>query len=144
MLLSMGLSLPLALHWGDLQSVGSAYDRLLDVVPRMLAEPNQVPERPTTLWLNCFPWPWMLGKGRQMATVIADCCGSSWSAIDAWCDAFTADSDNNPYFAPRGQAPTVYSGVAGLPADGSCPPLLSASEGPRPFRPAGSALPACP
>ena len=43
-----------------------------------------------------------------MAGVIEECVGSTWNAIDAWCDALTDDSDSNPYFAPRGQAGTGH------------------------------------
>ena len=50
-------------------------------------------------------WPYVLGKGKQMAAVIGDVLGSTWAAIDASCDAITA-GDLNPFFAPRGQSGT--------------------------------------
>ena len=48
-------------------------------------------------------WPFLLGKGEQMAAAIGDLVGSTWSAIDASCDAVTA-GDGNPFFSPRGQS----------------------------------------
>ena len=68
-ILGMGISAPLALHQGDLAAVGAAFDRTVDVVPRMLAEPNQAPETVVELLSNSQLWPYLLGKGAQMAGV---------------------------------------------------------------------------
>ena len=103
---AMGISLPLALRSGDLETTADGFDRMIKAVPRMLAEPNQVPEAMTKLLLCVVKWPYLLGKGEAMVSAITDCVGGSWTTIDAWCDAFTDDADNNPYFAPRGQAGT--------------------------------------
>ena len=105
-ILGMGISAPLALHQGDLAAVGAAFNRAVDVVPRMLAEPNQAPETVVELLSNSQLWPYLLGKGEQMVGVIEECVGATWAAIDSWCDAYADDSDNNAYWAPRGQAGT--------------------------------------
>jgi hypothetical protein len=46
MLVTVGISLPLALHYGDLATVNSCFDKIAgESIGRMLAEPNQAPER---------------------------------------------------------------------------------------------------
>ena len=102
LLCMMGISLPLALHWGDLAAVAADFERAADAVPRMVAEPNQTPETITRFWLNGGIWPYLLGKGKQMAAIIGDCVGTTWAEIDQWCDAYTDDADNTEHgaFAP--------------------------------------------
>ena len=61
----MGVSLPLSLHYGDLQITSDGFDRMAELVPRMLAEPNQVPEALIKVNINALHWPYLLGKGRR-------------------------------------------------------------------------------
>ena len=96
----MGVNLPLALHFGNIDAVCASIDCIAAIVPRCLAEPNQNLEELHKMFACAQPWPYLLGKGEQMAAVIGQILGSTWTAIDESCDAITS-GDGNPFFAPR-------------------------------------------
>ena len=105
---TVGIDLPLALHWGAMNEVYASFDRTVgDTIPRMLAEPYHSPQAGVNkMWGASFIWPYILGKGQQMAAVIEQLVGGTWASIEKFCDAFTDDEANNAFFAPRGQAAT--------------------------------------
>lgn len=112
-MLMLGCDLPLTLHWGDIGAVSAAFDGMTTkFIPRMLAEPNRVAEGILPMFIGTVMWPYLLGRGEQMEAVIAECVGSSWTAIEATCDAFTGGTAGTPpnpvnvYFVPRGKSST--------------------------------------
>ena len=91
-----------------MQTVNVSFTRAAEqLIPRMLAEPNPPPQIAVSrMWVSTYYWPYVLGKGKQMADVIKQCLGGTLEDVDAFCDAYTDDVDNNAYLAPRGQAGT--------------------------------------
>jgi hypothetical protein len=83
---TMGVMMPVALHFGNIDAVCASIDRVVDAIPLSLAEPNQVMEKLHQVSAAGTHWPFLLGKRQQMAAAIGDLLGSTWPAIDASCD----------------------------------------------------------
>ena len=99
----MGIDLSLALHYGDMQSVNENFERATQVVHRMLGEPNPAPDAMNRFFACAGVWPCLLGKRQQMAGLIEEMIGGSWTAIEVFSDEIAVD---NAFTAPRGKAGT--------------------------------------
>ena len=97
----------LALRYGDMQTVNYAFDKIMVNMERAVLEPNQAPEAFTKTVLPCSHWPYLLGKGKEMAGLLS-LLRMDWQSAEATCDLATADTDKNVWFAPRGQSNSAY------------------------------------
>ena len=101
-MLIMGAStLVLGCHYGDLEAIAAAFDRMVETATRAQLDP----ERDTgaafgTCNLMSRQWPYIFGKGSEFGVVLSDFVGRTWTAIDAWCDEA---SDELVWFPPRGE-----------------------------------------
>jgi hypothetical protein len=95
----------LALRYGDLTVSNYGLDKVIENMERAVLEPNQIPEFIPKIVVPCSHWPYLLGKGKEM-TGLLSLLRMDWQSAEATCDLATADTDNNVWFAPRGQSNT--------------------------------------
>jgi hypothetical protein len=96
----------LGLHYGDLESVATSFETMVDTLARAELEPNQTAE---AMGLRIVSqkqvWPYIFGYGEAFGTVIRTSSGATWEAIDSRLDEF-ATSPMNGWWAPRDETGT--------------------------------------
>ena len=90
----------LAARYGSLQRFHYVFAKLASNMKRSIAEPNQVPELLARVSIACQHWPYLLGKGKEMALLISE-LKMDWDNAEAACDSLLGDQ--NIYCAPRGK-----------------------------------------
>ena len=93
----------LALRFGDMNTWHYTMEKVVRNMKRILAEPNQVPGVLSQMVCAGCQWPYFLGRGHEMATMMSD-MELDWCTVEAKCDALTNDVERNVFFAPRGNA----------------------------------------
>lgn len=99
--LSLGTSAyVLGLHYGDLDAVSMAFDNQIETATRILREPErQSNEAFGLLSMALNPWPYFLGHGKELGSLLREMEGNTWAEADVWCDEM---GKQIPWFAPRG------------------------------------------
>ena len=90
----------LAIRYGDMTAKDYGMQKARETWDRAIVEPNQVPELLPKFGSSCYPWQYLLGKGRDMASILS-LVGMDWNTAEATCDEATADAATNVWFAPR-------------------------------------------
>lgn len=103
-------SVPLGVHWGNLDAIDDAFAIMGEAVSRALLEPDQAHELWGYLAMSTQHWPYTFGKSQEFGALIQTAMGKSWAAIEAHCDF----EGVRMWFSPRGEPVEVSASASSL------------------------------